>query len=277
VPATPDEALAFRALATNRNQDALSAVGSPYNLEGQCSFRLMTVLEAVQIAVAGRWDVPEFQRAFVWKPSQVCALADSLWCDYPIGSLLLWQTKENNDINAPLWIADGQQRLTSLCLLHGREPSWFLRKSDKLRASVRNRFDIRLELSAGTGPHFMNLRQSRHDRSDPRFIPTDRLLSLDPDSSSSRKELELILRELKRAGYGTGLDEAELYSRLLRATMIRHRKIVAVTVTHPTRAEILDIFQRLNSRGMGFRRLLLRIAMEEIPAAIRGMKGRYQS
>jgi hypothetical protein len=264
-------------LATNSNQDALSAVGSPYNLEGRCSFRLVTVLEAVQMAVAGRWDVPEFQRAFVWNPAQVCALADSLWRDYPIGPLLLWQPKENDDINAPLWIADGQQRLTSLCLLYGREPSWFLRKSDTLRASVRNRFDIRLELSAGRGPHFVNLRQSRHHRSDPRFISTDRLLALDPDSSSSRKELELMLRELKRAGYGTGLDEAELYGRLLRTTMMPHRKIMAVTVTHPTRAEILDIFQRLNSRGMRFRRLLLRIAMEEIPAAIRGRKGRYES
>jgi hypothetical protein len=109
------------------------------------------------------------------------------------------------------------------------------------------------------------------------LIPTDRLLAVDPDSSSGRKELELMLRELKRAGHGTGLDEAELYSQLLRATMIRHRKIVVVTVTHPTRAEILDIFQRLNSRGVRFRQLLLRIAMEEIPAAIRGMKGRYQS
>lgn len=272
-------------LATNSNQDALSAVGSPYNLEGQCSFRLVTVLEAVEMAVAGRWDVPEFQRTFVWKPLQVCHLADSLWRDYPIGPLLLWQTKENNDINAPLWILDGQQRLTALCLLHGREPSWLLRKSDTVRASVRNRFDIRLELSAWgppyrtavSGPHFMNLRQPRHYRNDPRFIPTDRLLAVDPDSSSGRKELELILREFKRAGYGTGLDEAELYNRLLRASMMRHRKIVAVTLTHPTRAEVLDIFQRLNARGMSFRRLLLKIAMEEIPAAIRGMKGWYQS
>jgi len=39
---------------------------------------------------------------------------------------------------------------------------------------------------------------------------------------------------------------------------------------------VLEIFARLNSRGMRFRRLLLKLAMEEIPAAIRGMKGRGQ-
>ena len=53
--------------------------------------------------------------------------------------------------------------------------------------------------------------------------------------------------------------------------MIRHRKLVA-TLVHHEREDVLEIFERLNSRGMRFRRLLLKLAMEEIPAAIRGAR-----
>ena len=48
-------------------------------VEAGYSFNVVSVIEAVQSAVAGQWDIPEFQREFIWKPSQVCALADSLW------------------------------------------------------------------------------------------------------------------------------------------------------------------------------------------------------
>jgi uncharacterized protein with ParB-like and HNH nuclease domain len=36
--------------------------------------------------------LPDLQRDFVWKPSQTRQLFDSLMQDYPIGSLLLWET-----------------------------------------------------------------------------------------------------------------------------------------------------------------------------------------
>jgi hypothetical protein len=55
--------------------------------------------------------------------------------------------------------------------------------------------------------------------------------------------------------------------------MIYQRELVATLVEHP-REDVLEIFERLNSRGMRFRKLLLKLAMEEIPAAIRGARGR---
>lgn len=60
-------------------------------------YRVVTVDEAVERAFSGEWDVPEFQRQFVWQPAQVCDLADSLWRNYPIGALLLWRRAESND------------------------------------------------------------------------------------------------------------------------------------------------------------------------------------
>ena len=50
------------------------------------------IRELVERAVAHTWSIPEFQRGFVWKSTQVRDLLESLWLDYPIGSLLVWNS-----------------------------------------------------------------------------------------------------------------------------------------------------------------------------------------
>jgi hypothetical protein len=85
--------------------------------------------------------------------------------------------------------------------------------------------------------------------------------------------LKLLVGRLKTLASYRAVDSAELYRRLSRAVMIYQRKLVATLVEHP-REDVLEIFERLNSRGMRFRKLLLKLAMEEIPAAIRGARGR---
>ena len=72
----------------------------------------------------GNIALPDIQRPFVWKPSQVRDLFDSLYRGYPVGTLLFWETGSDtgarqvgggeNDKVAKLLIVDGQQRLTSL-------------------------------------------------------------------------------------------------------------------------------------------------------------------
>lgn len=76
----------------------------------------------------GEIKLPEIQRGYVWKPTQVAKLIESLYRGYPSGSLLLWQTDDLPDtrpvaIDAggvaqsaipPMFLLDGQQRLTSL-------------------------------------------------------------------------------------------------------------------------------------------------------------------
>src|SRR5690349_20912315 len=44
--------------------------------------------------LTGEIVLPKYQRAFVWGPQQVLELLDSVLRDYPIGSLLLWETTE---------------------------------------------------------------------------------------------------------------------------------------------------------------------------------------
>jgi hypothetical protein len=63
--------------------------------------------------------IPELQRPFVWKTSQVRDLMDSLYNGYPVGYLITWQSVgaklKGRQVAAHQQILiDGQQRVTAL-------------------------------------------------------------------------------------------------------------------------------------------------------------------
>src|SRR5206468_1261834 len=76
----------------------------------------------------GKLLLPEMQRAYVWKATQVRDLFDSLYHEYPSGQLLVWETDDlpavgnrkvsvdglSSEERYPQLLLDGQQRLTSL-------------------------------------------------------------------------------------------------------------------------------------------------------------------
>ena len=78
--------------------------------------------------------LPKFQRPFVWKRGDVTELMRSLYKGYPVGNLLVWETKANvTDVkgNQPIsagvnnLLLDGQQRVTSLYgIIRGRKPDF---------------------------------------------------------------------------------------------------------------------------------------------------------
>ncbi|MBO9465921.1 DUF262 domain-containing protein [Tropicibacter sp. R15_0] len=88
------------------------------------------VEELAQRVFEGDILLPKFQRDFVWNKSQVLALFDSIAKNYPIGSILLWLSKqklrsETNIAGLPFkdraeeypvnYLLDGQQRLSCIC------------------------------------------------------------------------------------------------------------------------------------------------------------------
>lgn len=63
--------------------------------------------------------IPEIQRPFVWKGSQVRDLVDSLYSGYPTGYLIIWQNpdvklKNGDSAVGKKVLIDGQQRITAL-------------------------------------------------------------------------------------------------------------------------------------------------------------------
>ena len=117
------------------------------------------IRELVDRAVAHSWSIPEFQRGFVWKSTQVRDLLESLWLDYPIGSLLVWNSggpveeQHAHDAQRPaLWVVDGQQRTAALCILFGRKPYWWPSVDDWNKTMTK--YDIRFDVNATEPPTF---------------------------------------------------------------------------------------------------------------------------
>lgn len=111
------------------------------------------IREIVDRAVNHAWSIPEFQRGFVWKATQVRDLAESLWLDYPIGSLLVWNSRGSTeerivtDAQRPsLWVVDSQQRATALCILFGRKPYWWS-SAEEWEKTVK-KYDVRFDVHA---------------------------------------------------------------------------------------------------------------------------------
>jgi hypothetical protein len=74
--------------------------------------------------------LPKFQRDFVWEKHQIIDLLDSIANNYPIGSVLLWRSREHlrsersiadleiapTQLDYPVnYLLDGQQRLSTIC------------------------------------------------------------------------------------------------------------------------------------------------------------------
>ncbi|MDD2390203.1 MAG: DUF262 domain-containing protein [Desulfobacterales bacterium] len=75
-------------------------------------------------------SLPTVQRGFVWKPSQIENLWDSLLRGYPVGAFVL-SPKENN---GSFEMLDGQQRATAICLGFGKET--FKDSQDKIKVFI---------------------------------------------------------------------------------------------------------------------------------------------
>lgn len=82
----------------------------------------------------GELRLPEIQRHYVWRGTQVRDLFDSLYRGYPSGSILMWETdepvptrdfavaQETTAFAGRKLLLDGQQRLTSLTAVLSGEP-----------------------------------------------------------------------------------------------------------------------------------------------------------
>lgn len=104
---------------------------------------------------SGDIKIPAFQRAYVWKQNQIIDLLDSILNNFPIGSILLWHSKEKLKHTRNIagyaipetteeypvnYVLDGQQRISSIYAVFSSE-----QKQDSESASYNpnlNLFDI---------------------------------------------------------------------------------------------------------------------------------------
>jgi hypothetical protein len=90
--------------------------------------RRIKINQIIDYCDTGEWVIPRFQRYFDWKKEDIRDFLKSIFLDYYVGSLLLWDIRKDNEFDTmpiegvPEYqsfkknaiILDGQQRITSL-------------------------------------------------------------------------------------------------------------------------------------------------------------------
>lgn len=217
------------------------------------AYASVEIKDVVDRSVSHVWSIPEFQRGFVWKATQVRDLAESLWLDYPIGSLLVWNSQQETeerivrDAQRPtLWVVDGQQRATALCIVFGRKPYWW--SSADYWAKTMKKYDIRFDIDAKVPPFFLVANAAIRKAKGDKYIPLCKLLVLDTAKEKDQQALMSLAKEIKVQGLCDGLDAMEVYARLDRVRKVRDKAVVTITIDQELE-DVVEIFSRLNSKG----------------------------
>lgn len=177
--------------------------------------------------------LPKFQREFVWTHKQIRELLDSVSHNYPIGSLLLWQSRQELASERTIagldvdpakpdypvnYLLDGQQRLSTICGALYWEPN----------GDAESRWNLAYDLDEQQFIHLTSL-------GDPpiHLIPL-RLLS-EPESFFTRTR---------------HLADNELDARAQRLYKRFNNYMVAVvTLRDMSIEEVAPVFERINSTG----------------------------
>lgn len=197
--------------------------------------RLSTLLDSID---SGTMLLPEFQRGYVWNRDQVRGLLKSLYKDYPVGGLLIWETEGATGAvrgaagevsGVKQLLLDGQQRITTLYgVARGRPPAFFDGDSSRFTGLHFHIEDEAFEFYA-----------SAKMRNDPLWTDVTRLLV---------DGLEPAIKPLYR---GDAQAAERHMTRLLRLhnVMSREFNIDKVTGADKTIDDVVDIFNRVNSGG----------------------------
>jgi hypothetical protein len=181
----------------------------------------------------GEVKIPQFQRKFVWKDDQALDLLDSVANGYPIGSILLWKTKDKlnaardigifqlpktDDLTPTNYVLDGQQRLTVIYSCLGAPED-----APGYKAGYDLSEDTFVELKPGvTKPDIFPLRKLFNTTSLLNFRTS--LLAL-PNAPLLQKRLDDLIAAFTQY------------------------KLPVVTLKDLTIDEVCPIFERINSSG----------------------------
>jgi hypothetical protein len=215
------------------------------------------------------WDgnikIPDFQRPFVWDYEQVVKLLDSIYNDYPVGSILLWKTKERldslrniggiklpeKDAEDPInYVLDGQQRLSSLFAVLHHDAEEIKKETSRVGIEDYERFNIYFDLKEESFVH----------KSDLPDIKSSNLFSENGVDRHRYFKINnmrepTIYREKARQipeGY------VEVADRLI--NKFENYEIPVVTVKGRKKSEVGTIFERINNTGTDLNTLDLMIA-----------------
>ena len=208
-------------------------IGEKFTLMQYSVSAILGLIEAQQFVI------PEIQRPFVWKRSQVRDLIDSLYNGYPTGYIITWKnpdvrTKDGVTANGKHVLIDGQQRVTALmAAISGIE----VLDEDFHKDRIRIAFN-----PLATDPTKRFEVQDASHLKDKRWIPDISEL-FKPDF----KQLSFVNAY---SAANEGVDMEELYDTLMKLKGIANRQIGVIELDHTLDIdEVTEIFIRINSKG----------------------------
>ena len=183
--------------------------------------------------------IPEIQRPFVWKRSQVRDLIDSLYNGYPTGYIITWKnpdvkTKDGGKSNGKHVLIDGQQRITALmAAISGKEVLDEDFNLDRIKIAFN-------PLATDDSKRFA-VQDASHLK-DKRWIPD---ISVVFSTDFRQRAFE---NEYAKANPDVDLDElSEILGKL---KGIANRQIGVIELDHSLEIdEVTEIFIRINSKG----------------------------
>ena len=188
---------------------------------------------------AGQFVIPEIQRPFVWKRSQVRDLIDSLYNGYPTGYIITWKnpdvkTKDGMVAGGKHVLIDGQQRVTALmAAISGLE----VLDEDFNKDIVKIAFN-----PVATDPSKRFEVQDASHLKDKKWIP-DISVIFKPDFKQRAFENQY-------ASLNEGVDLDEVSDELTKLKAIANRQIGVIELDHTLDIdEVTEIFIRINSKG----------------------------
>ena len=183
--------------------------------------------------------IPEIQRPFVWKRSQVRDLIDSLYNGYPTGYIITWKnpdvkTKDGGVSNGKHVLIDGQQRVTALmAAIAGQE---VLDEDFNL-----SRIKIAFNPLATDDTKRFAVQDASHLK-DKKWIPD---ISVIFDREFDDFEFAMNYCELN-----TEVKPGELNKIVNKLKGIANRQIGVIELDHTLEMdEVTEIFIRINSKG----------------------------
>jgi hypothetical protein len=205
------------------------------------------IVEHIDDATLGKLDIPEFQRGFVWNPDKAKKFVDSLWRGYPIGTILLWESKYSSPRLAQgiqtqkLWIVDGQQRITTLSLIFGKKPYWWEDAAEWNK--YYEKYDVLVDISKPKDSLEFGLPNPVRKKS-PEWISVRKILAC-----KDEEEISTLAEEIANK---TGYKFSEVYGKLQSIKKIESYPLYEIIIDHEVE-DVAEIFTRLNMAGVKVR------------------------
>lgn len=208
-----------------------------YNPNSLSVSAILGLIESKDIAI------PEIQRPFVWKRTQVRDLLDSLYKGYPTGYLIIWKNpdvklKDGRTSSGKKILIDGQQRVTALMTAIAGIP---VTNSNYKKERIKIAFDPFQAFSEDRDAEIFAVQDNSHLKSK-RWIP-----DIAEVFKSDFSVFSFITSYCKD---NPDMSPEELDKIITRLRAIGNRMVGVIELSEKLNIDVVtDIFIRINSKG----------------------------